>query len=222
MAATVANDFSPVFDAQVEVEPKLLLDVTRSMRWPASANSKTPRKDVVGEALGAVVEVLTERDSQAAAEKAAGKDAGGLDTVLFAGGSATHIDDLSPDNWRDKWNRIVWDGGTLIMPGWDKLMEVYLEEFNTRPKQDRPILLALVITDGEAEDTDAFIAELARTQGSTYACVVIVGFGDEHDKALAKYQAAAANSKNVRIVSFDSVTTPATISDGLLSLLGAV
>jgi hypothetical protein len=38
------------------------------------------------------------------------------------------------------------------VPGWKKLMKVYKEEFGSRHKDERPTLLAVVITDGEATD----------------------------------------------------------------------
>lgn len=214
------NDLRPMFQPGVENEPMLLLDTTGSMSYPAAEGSNVQRREVLGEAIGRIVEKLAAADSQAAEEAAAGEDAGGLMTVTFAGGAAECIDDLNPGNWRQKWNRIAWGGGTRIMPGWNLLVETYLAEFGEVPKQDRPHLLALVITDGEADDTDQFGQTLAQAKGGTYVCVAVLGFGPEHDRALAAYQAISAANDHVRVVTFGSETNPDTIADGLLSLLG--
>jgi hypothetical protein len=197
-------------------EPMLLLDVTGSMTWPASATSKTPRNIVIQEAISLVVERLAREDSEAGHEAGGG----GLRTVTFANGRATDIEDLNPDNLRQKWDRIVWDGGTLIMPGWTKLLEVYAEEFGRRPSAQRPKLLALIITDGEARDYSLFSQCLQKLGGNIYVELAILGFGDEHDRAFKAYQAAAdANPGHVEVRSFGSQTNPQEIAEGLLAMI---
>lgn len=104
------NDLSPMLAPGVENEPMLLLDTTGSMSYPVSQDSRVERRQVIGEAIGRIVEVMGATDSQAAKEQAKGEDAGGLMTVTFAGGSAQCIEDLSPTNWRQKWNAIRWGG----------------------------------------------------------------------------------------------------------------
>jgi hypothetical protein len=213
------NDLSPMLKPGVEKEPMLLLDTTGSMSYPVAEGSSIQRRQVIGEAIGRIVEVLGAQDSQAAKEQAAGEDAGGLMTVTFAGGTAEVIDDLSPDNWRQKWGQIRWGGGTQIMPGWDALVEQYMEEFGDVPKLDRPHLLALIITDGEAADTDQFAQTLAQAKGGVYVCVAILGYGQEHDRALQVYKQIEAQNDHVRVVTFGSETNPDTIADGLLSMI---
>jgi len=203
----------------VEKEPMLLLDTTGSMSYPVSEGSKIERRQLIGEAIGRIVEVLGAEDSQAAKEQAGGEDAGGLMTVTFAGGSATCIDDLSTDNWRQKWSSIPWGGGTVIMPGWETLVEQYMEEFGDVPKQDRPHLLALVITDGEADDTDQFAQTLAQAKGGVYVCIAILGYGQEHDRAFQVYKQIEAQNNHVRVVTFGSETNPDTVADGVLSMI---
>jgi hypothetical protein len=204
----------------VEKEPMLLLDTTGSMSYPAADGSTLERRQVIGEALGRIVEVLGAEDSQAAKEQAAGEeDKGGLMTVTFAGGTAESIDDLNTDNWRAKWNNIRWGGGTVIMPGWETLVDTYMEEFGDVPKLDRPHLLALVITDGEADDTDQFAQTLAQAKGGVYVCIAILGYGTEHDRALQVYKQIEAQNDHVRVVTFGGETDPDTIADGLLSMI---
>jgi hypothetical protein len=212
------NDLSPIVPKGVEKEPMLLLDITGSMSYPIAEGSNVQRRELVGEALGRVVEVLGAEDSQAETEAAAGEDAGGLMTITFANGTATCIDDLSVANWKRKWDAIPWGGGTQIMPGWNLLVDTFLEEFGERPKLDRPALLALVITDGEASDIAEFEEEINKVSGTTYVLVAIVGYGSAHDATLAEYQKIAANNTHVRVVSFGGETNPDVISDALLSL----
>ena len=214
------NDLSPVAPEGAEVEPMLLLDTTGSMMWPAAEGSNTTRAAVISEALGGIVTVLAAKDSQAEAEAAAGEDAGGLMTITFAGGSAECIDDLSPENFHEKLGEIQWGGGTVIMPGWDCLVETFLEEFGDVPKLDRPQMLALIVTDGEADDTAAFAAEMQKIQGGTHVCIAIMGYGPEHDKALHIYQDIAAKNDHVRVVTFGNTTNPTEITDAVISLLG--
>lgn len=214
------GDLSPVMPAGVEKEPMLLLDITGSMSWANSPNGGDDRRTIISEALSTIVSRLAAEDSQAEAEKAAGEDAGGLMTITFADGQAQELGDLSPENFREKWASIQWGGNTRIMPGWELLMQTYMEEFGNVPALDRPQILALVITDGEALDTQEFATALSQLKGVGHACIAVMGFGGEHDTALKLYQDVAAGNPNVRVVSFGNETNPNTIADAVDSLLG--
>ena len=78
------NDLNPVLKAGVPREPIAIIDTSGSMDWPASESSQVKRREVVGEAMGMLVAALAAQDSQAAAEKEAGEDKGGLLTFTFA------------------------------------------------------------------------------------------------------------------------------------------
>jgi hypothetical protein len=214
------GDISPVAAAGVPKEPMALIDTTGSMTWENEQGSGMARKDVLGEAMGIIVEKLGAEDSQAAAEEAAGEDAGGLMTVTFAVDNVQKIGDLSPDNWREKWSKIRWGNQTEIMPGWNALNEVYLDEFGDTPALDRPKMMALIITDGEAKDTDAFAAEMAKVGKSAYVVICIMGYGEEHDRALAVYQKVAEANDHVRVVSFGNSSDPNRIADAVISMVG--
>jgi hypothetical protein len=212
------NDLSPL--TKTETEPMLLLDTTGSMSFPAADGSKVERREVVHEAIGRIIEVLEAKDSQEAKEQAAGEDKGGVMTVTFAGGSAKNLDDISTRNLVEKWNSIQWGGGTQIMPGWNLLVDTYMEEFGDQPKTDRPALMALVITDGEADDAAEFAATMAQAKGGTYVAIAIVGYGAEHDSALASFQNVAAGNDHVRVLTFGGETDPNVIADGLVAMIG--
>ncbi len=204
-----------------EIETMLLLDTTGSMYWSSSETDPTPRKDVVGEAIGTIVEVLAAADSQAAreGEEQDDEEAGGLRTVLFSGNRpGRDIGDLNPDNLQAKWNAIEWNGDTWIVPGFNALLQAYKNEFGSRPAETRPILRALVITDGEAKDGDQFDALLERVSGNMYVIIATVGHGHDHERAVAAYQAIEQRNAHLKVVNL-SGADPETISKTLLAMI---
>lgn len=196
-------------------EPMLLLDTTGSMNYPTSESDSTPRKDTIKEAIGLIVAELAAEDSQAAKEE----EGGGLRTVTFAGGNANDLDDLNPNNLEQKWAGIHWAGGTRIMPGLNKLIEVYNDEFGSRPAADRPLLMALVITDGEADDTDQFARAVAQAAGGVYFALAIIGYGPEHDAAVRQYKAIEQQNAHVKVLPFAAETDPNVIARALLRMI---
>ena len=198
-----------------EKEPMLLLDTTGSMNYRTSAEEPTPRRDTIREAISIIVSELAAADSQAAKEE----EGGGLRTITFADGQAHDIGDLNPNNLRDKWNHIRWGGGTRIMPGFNLLLKTYTDEFGSVPQDERPLLLALVITDGEADDTDAFRNVVARAAGSMYVALAIIGYGPEHDRALQAYQQVQAQNAHVKVMPFAGETDPEVIARALLDMM---
>lgn len=207
-----ANQFA---QTEQEKEPMLLLDTTGSMNYGSAVNDPTPRKDVIREAISIIVERLGAEDSQAEEEE----EGGGLRTVTFADGQAHDIGDLNPDNLQEKWSHIRWAGGTRIMPGFNTLLKTYSDEFGSEPLEERPLLLALVITDGEADDTEAFKNTVARAAGSMYVALAIIGYGAEHDRALRAYQQVEAQNAHVKVLPFAGETDPEVIAGALLRMI---
>lgn len=198
-----------------EKEPMLLLDVTGSMNYGTSANDRTPRRDTIREAISIIVGTLAAHDSQAGQEG----DEGGLRTVTFAGGRAQDIGDLNPANLGQKWAQINWAGGTRIVPGWQTLLQTYMEEFGREDPASRPMLMALVITDGEADDTAPFAQALEQASGLVYVVLAIIGYGPDHDSALQAYQSIAQTNPHVRVVTLASETDPQAIAQTLLRMI---
>lgn len=221
MAEPSVNDLSPVVAKGVDREPIALIDISGSMSWPVADGSTVQRREVVGEAMGILVKHLEGEDARAAAEQAAGSDEkGGLLVHLFSD-HTEELGDLNSSNWRAKWASIRWGGGTCIMPGWEAAQESYMEEFGEVPALDRPVLLVLVITDGEASDWEQFSKVLDQANSARKFCVAIVGHGADHDRTLAAYKAAEArNGRNVRVVTFGGETDPASIANDLILLVG--
>ncbi len=214
-AAPSAPASAPTGLEGIEKEPMLLLDVTGSMNFGTSENDQTPRRDTIREAISTIVSTLAAQDSQAEHEE----EGGGLRTVIFAGGQARDIGDLNPDNLAEVWSRITWAGGTRIMPGWNTLIDTYMDEFGGEDPASRPLLMALVITDGEADDTDQFAQAIAQASGGVYVVLAIIGYGPDHDAALRAYQAIEQNNAHVRVLPFASETDPQVIARALLRMI---
>lgn len=218
-AQQAQNVTTPMVPPNTKTEPMLLLDTTGSMNERVHPDSPVTRRELVGEALGTLVAALGAADSEAAFEKEEGKDAGGLMTITFAGGRGICIDDLSVQNWREKYDQIRWEGGTQIMPGWNTLVETYVDEFSHLPVDRRPAILALILTDGEARDIDEFAGMLAKMRGTTYAVIGLFGYGAEHDKALDSWRQVAKDNNHVRVLTFAGNTDPNDIASTLLTII---
>lgn len=203
-----------MINIEPETETMVMLDTTTSMNY-LSAPGGPLRKDLLHEAFSIIVDRLAAADSQAKNEG----DGGGLRCITFADDKAHDIGDLNPQNLRTKWAGIRWSGGTYIMPGLREVMKTYNKEFGQRQKDDRPTLALLVITDGEAEDTDEFARALEGAKDQLHITLAIVGYGSEHDKALEAYERVAQSNSHVKVVSFNNETDPESIASGLLRMI---
>jgi hypothetical protein len=199
---------------QKEKEPMLILDVTGSMNYKTSENDDTPRNETVREAIRNIVINLEKEDSQAQNEE----HGGGLRTITFSGGKASDIGDINSRNLQNIWNSINWSGSTFIVPAWEKLNEVYEDEFGERDNDEKPILMALIITDGEAEDINEFYNILSRDNNS-YIVIALLGFGRLHDKAVQSFQRLEELNKRIRLIPFKADTNPQVISDVLIRMI---
>lgn len=217
--ATQARVETPLVPAWRNKEVICLLDTSGSMEWEAAEGSSVTRRALVGEALPLFVTALEGEDSAAAAEQAGGSDEkGGL---LIHGFSNVHTElgDFNSSNFQRRWDAITWGGGTTIMPAWKAALGDFNEEFGD--ETEPPVLLCLVITDGEATDAQEFAKVLTSTGNDRYFAVAIVGHGDAHDKTLASYQGAEeANPKHVKVMAFDSVTNPQELASDLILMAG--
>lgn len=196
-----------------------LLDTSGSMEWEAAKDSPVTRHALVGEALPLFVRALENEDSAAASEQAGGSDEkGGL---LIHGFSNVHTElgDFNSSNFQRRWDAIRWGGGTTIMPAWKAALADFNSEFGD--ETEPPVLLCLVITDGEATDAAEFAKVLEQKNPDRYFAVAVVGHGADHDKTLASYAGAEqSNPKHVKVMAFDSVTNPADLANDLILMAG--
>jgi hypothetical protein len=196
-----------------------LLDTSGSMEWEAAEGSPVLRKDVVGEALPLFVKALENEDSQATKEQSDGSDE--LGGLLIHGFSNLHTElgDFNSSNFQRRWEAIAWGGGTTILPAWKAALADFNSEFGD--EVEPPVLLTLIITDGEATDADAFGQVLQTANPDRYFAVAIVGHGEDHDKTLISYRRAAEkNQKHLVVMAFDSVTNPKELADDLIVMAG--
>lgn len=129
------------------------------------------------------------------------------------------MEDINSNNLRETWEKIRWGGDTLIMPGWKLLLDVYNEEFGNRSAETAPILMALIITDGEAEDLQTFINALDSTP-QAYITIALLGYGKEHMKALHGFQQLyQRHSHRVRLIPFESETDPTRIASAMIKMV---
>jgi hypothetical protein len=230
---TPRDQIRAVVSANRKKEPVLLLDLSTSMDWGA-ADEYGPewpdpgsRRAIVIEALHGLVRVLEREDSEAAAEQAGGSDErGGLMAHGF-GNRHVEIGDLNSSNLQRRLNEIKWGGKTYIMPAWKAALADYDEEFGDRDPDEQPVMLTLVVTDGEADDWMEFGPVLEKATSKRVFVVAIVGHGHKHDATLAAYQEAARKNlaqdrfgkAHVEVVSFDAVTDPEEIALDLVTLV---
>jgi len=126
---------------------------------------------------------------------------------------------LHPTNFVNEWNNIKWHGATHIMDGWRKMLQSYESKFSDLPQDQWPLLLALVITDGELQDAPEFEEHLKHVKGRMFVEIAVVGYGDDHDKALQHYQKITKKHDHVRVTPFTNNLNPAVIVKQLLSLI---
>ena len=230
---TPRSEIRPAVSANGKKEPVLLLDLSTSMDWGAADEfgpewpDPGSRRAIVIEALRGLVRVLEREDSEAAAEQSEGSDErGGLMAHGF-GNRHVEIGDLNSSNLERRLNEIKWGGKTYIMPAWRAALADYDEEFGDRDPDEQPVMLTLVVTDGEADDWMDFEPVLEKATAKRVFVVAIVGHGRKHDATLVAYQEAARKNAaqdrfgkvHVEVVSFDAVTDPEEIALDLITLV---
>jgi hypothetical protein len=230
---TPRSEITAAVSANRKKEPVLLLDLSTSMDWDAAPGgpewngTSGGRRGIVIEALRGLVVALEAEDSEATAEQADGDDdRGGLLVHGFASGHV-EIGDLNSSNLERRLHAIQWGGTTHVMPAWKAAKADYDEEFGDRDPDEQPVMLTLVLTDGEADDWAEFAPVLEQATAKRVFVVAVVGHGDKHDATVRAYKAAADRNRSqdkygkdhVKVVSFDAVTDPREVAEDLVTLV---
>lgn len=79
--------------------------------------------------------------------------------------------------------------------------------------------MVLVITDGEAEDTEQFAQALQSIGDRAYVTLAIVGYGSDHDQALRAYNRVAEYNRHVKVLPFAGETDPNVIAQALIKMI---
>ena len=202
-----------------DCEPMLLLDITGSMNDVTAYKGELKRKDMAYMIMKGVSDQLTKMDSAGKHEE----DGGGIRTIGFATNNVIDLDDINPGNIDEQWAKIQWGSTTNIVPGWKALQKVFYEEFGNLPRNDQPLQLITVITDGEAEDLEKFTAILEK-EVDAYVTIVILGYynpyyladKDPHGKVEKSFLDLAAKNSRVRVLLFTNQIDPNPIISSIL------
>jgi len=207
--------------------PVILLDTTGSMKLPCEANDPKTRKQLVYETIWQIAQYLipyndTEEDDEflnnlSPQQALLHKGVSLLTFNAIEGGVDRNL--LHPTNFVSEFSNIKFHGGTHIMDGWRKMLQSYENRFSDRPQDQWPLLLALIITDGELQDGQEFEQHVKNVKGRVFVEIAVIGFGEDHDKALAHYNKIAETHDHVRVTAFTDHTDPSILCKQLISLI---
>jgi len=197
--------------------PVMLLDTTGSMNEPCSNGGTLARKDLVYQCVGVLCDMLAGMDD---AETQPPGWRRGCPAITFNGiEKGVYRGFLHADNLQPEWATIKFHGGTHIMDGWRTMLSTYQNHFTEFPQDQWPLLLCLIITDGELLDGHEFEQHLKHVHGRAFVEIAVVGYGEDHDRALRHYRHISHHHHHVRVTSFTGETDPRAIA---VALLGAV
>jgi len=206
---------------EMEKWPLVLLDTTGSMQSQCEQNDRKSRQDLVYETVWQIIQMLVPYDSvdneNNDKQLLLGK---GIPLITFnAIEGGTYRGLLHSNNYVNEWNNIKFHGGTHIMDGWRKMLQTYETHFSDRPQDQWPLLLALVITDGELQDGKEFEEHLKNVKGRIFVEIAVVGYGEDHDRAIKHYMKIAKKHDHVRVTAFTDHLDPAVLCKRLISLI---
>jgi hypothetical protein len=173
-ARTRREEIVQLLPAESEAEPEVYLDCSESEGWPWDGNPPVCTWEVQVEALRQLIVPFEALDSQAEGEQAEGDDShGGLYTYPFSNlflplGKGDDDGDLNSANFTRKMAAFAvkhFGGASHPVTGGTQIMEAvkagdkhYMGEFRKEPRDERPVRLRLVLTDGALQDAPQFQA----------------------------------------------------------------
>jgi len=197
--------------------PLVLLDTTGSMLETCSSGGTLLRKDLVAQCIAVVVKMLS------AADDADNQPPGwqrGCPLITFnaiEGGKYRGF--VHAENLNNEMANVQFHGGTHIMDGWRTMLQTYENYFTEKQVAAWPLLLCLIITDGELQDGHEFEEHLKHVHGRLFVEIAVVGTGEDHDRALHHYRHISHHHHHVRVTAFTNETDPRVIAAQLLSLV---
>jgi len=197
--------------------PVLLLDTTGSMNEPCSYGGNVTRKDLVLSCITVLIEMLSAVDD--AEVQPVGWKKGCPIITFNAIERGVYRGFMHSYNLQAEWPLIKFHGGTHIMDGFRTMLKTYEEHFFELPQTQWPLLLCLIITDGELQDGKEFEEHLKHVHGRAFVEIAVVGFGEDHDRALHHYRRISKHHHHIRVTSFTGETDPHLIAGQLLSLV---
>jgi hypothetical protein len=197
--------------------PLILLDTTGSMNESVSPGSNLARSTLVIDCIGEIARILTPVDNadvQTTLQR-------GCPLITFNGAEGGIFRGwIHADNIRGEMANVKFHGATHIMDGWRKMLETYENAFTGQPQSNWPLLLVLILTDGEIQDQEEFEHHLRHVHGRAFVEIAVVGYGEDHDRALHHYRHIEKHHKHVRCTAFTREVDPKVIALQLLSMIG--
>lgn len=245
---TPREEIVPLITVARGSEPEGYWDMSQSTGWEVAPpeGSSPDRYTVMEGAIRGFIIPFEQLDTEAAKEQAEGDDdKGGVYFYPFNHeflpiGEGDDDGDLNSANFEEKMSAFKRDyfdsngkpqGGTVIMAAIRAGDKHFMGEFgpggdNEMPREQRPIRLRTVWTDGELRDHDAFAKYMGesrvdddnigvRKDWDEVWAVAIFGYGDDHDKTLRQYQDLAKRHTNIHVYSFDQVRNPDEVAEDM-------
>jgi len=197
--------------------PVILLDTTGSMNETCSSGSNMARKDLVFQCISVIVKMLAAVDD--AEVQPPGWQQGCPVITFNAIERGVYRGFMHGDNLQQEWPLIQFHGGTHIMDGWRVMLQTYENHFTEKQVAQWPLLLCLIITDGELQDGHEFEQHLKKVHGRLFVEIAVVGHGEDHDRALRHYRHISHHHHHVRVSAFTGETDPRAIASQLLSMV---
>jgi hypothetical protein len=196
--------------------PILLVDATGSMNETVSERSTVTRKDLVKEVCRQVswrLAPVDDADNQQSNYK-------GVPFITFNemdGGVDRGF--LHYATFDAEWNNVYFRSGTHIMDGWRTMLKRYEQSFMGKPQNTWPLLLALIITDGELQDGHEFEEHMKHVHGKVFVEIAVVGYGEDHERACRHYAKISKKHPHVRVTEFTNSEFADTVVNQLLSMV---
>ena len=247
---TRREEITPLLPHESEAEPEFYLDCSQSEGWPWESNPSVCTWDVQVEAVRQLIVPFEQLDSQAAAEQAGGDaDKGGVYAYPFSNrflpiGDGPDDGDLNSANFADKMLKDFYakyfGGATHPVQGGTDIMEAVKAgdrhffgdrkdpgEFFDKPREDRPVRLRVVFTDGALNDAKEFRAYLSQATLSKKGYgshgewdevwgIAILGEVEGGGKAAyQQYKKLAEDHPWIHPYYFENVVNPAEIAEDM-------
>lgn len=196
--------------------PILLVDATGSMNETVSERSTVTRKDLVKEVCRQIswrLAPVDDADNQQSNYK-------GVPFITFNemdGGVDRGF--LHYATFDAEWNNVYFRSGTHIMDGWRTMLKRYEQSFMGKPQNTWPLLLALIITDGELQDGHEFEEHMKHVHGKVFVEIAVVGYGEDHERACRHYAKISKKHPHVRVTEFTNSEFADTVVNQLLSMV---
>jgi len=197
--------------------PLILLDTTGSMNEPVAPGSFTSRKDLVYQCISTIIKMMAAADNADIQPPGWQRGCPVISFNAIEGGIYRGF--FHHDNLGNEWPTVMFHGATHIIDGWRTMLRTYENYFTEKQVETWPLLLCLIITDGELQDGHEFEQHLKHVHGRLFVEIAVVGYGADHDRALKHYRHIAHHHHHVRVNSFTGETDPRSIASQLLSLV---